>query len=125
MNLAFLWIQQTSRLNFLISQVAEQICSYNLPSLLTEYEGVALKNIQGNLRFDSVDPIDSNGTQNIRFDLKVKDEEFSNGKLEFEFHPDGMKSLGDLQIKALGGTITLNQIEVGNDISNLQVKDYC
>ena len=89
---------------------------------LTESEGVVFKNIQGKLRFDSVDPIDSNGTQNIRFDLKVKDKEFTDGKLEFELHPDGMKSLGDLQIKALGGTITLNQIEVGNDISNLQVK---
>jgi hypothetical protein len=87
-----------------------------------DHEEIIVKNILGNLRFNSLDPIDSNGSQNIRFDLQVGEEEITDAKLEFEFFPDGVKTLGDINMQALGGSIRLPKVKISDDLSTLEVK---
>jgi hypothetical protein len=87
-----------------------------------DYEDFLVKNIQANIKLNSLDPLDSNGTQSIRFDLHAGDQVLENGEIRFELLPSGEKRIETVELRAFGGLVTLEETKIGDDLENLELR---
>ncbi|MEK9772982.1 MAG: YdbH domain-containing protein [Opitutae bacterium] len=86
-----------------------------------EYEDFICKNIQGYIKMNTLDPLDSNGTQSIRFDFHAAEQVLQDGEIRFELLPSGEKIIETIELQALGGIIALERTMIGDDLENLQL----
>jgi hypothetical protein len=87
-----------------------------------DFSDLALKKIQGNIKFNSLDPLDTNGSQSVRFDLHAGEQVLESGQIKFEIFPSGEKVIKELEIHALGGTLALEETKLIEGFENFELK---
>ncbi len=85
-------------------------------------EDLHLANLVANLQFNSLDPIETNGTQTLTFDLRAADHELKNGRIEFGLLPTGEKIIEQARIEIFGGEILLDRVVIEDLLEDLQLK---
>ena len=80
-----------------------------------DFSDLALKKIQGNIKFNSLDPLDTNGSQSVRFDLNAGEQVLESGQIKFEVLPNGEQVIKELEIHAFGGTLALEETKLIED----------
>lgn len=80
------------------------------------------KNICGNLKFSQLDPLETNGTQSLSFDLDTSGREFPNGKVDFAVLPNGDKVINSAEIDLLGGTVVMDKVVIGEVMDGTELK---
>ena len=81
-----------------------------------QYDDFTVKNIIGNIKLNSLDPIESNGTQSIRFDLRAGEQLLKNGEVSFDLLPSGEKIIDLLELHAFDGVIFLEKTKIGRKL---------
>ena len=89
---------------------------------LTDYEDFTVKNIQANIKLNSLDPLETNGSQKIRFDLHAGEQVLPDGEIRFELLNSGEKFLDTIELQAFGGRIATEKIMIEEDFENLQFR---
>ena len=86
-----------------------------------QYDDFSIHDINGHVKFNSLDPLDSNGTQNIRFDLHAGEQILKNGEIRFDLLSSGEKIIELLELHALGGVIALEETKIGETLDDLKL----
>lgn len=86
-----------------------------------DYQDFSFKNIQGNIKLNSLDPLDSNGSQSIRFDLYTGEQVLENGVLRCKILPTGEKIIESLDLNVFGGLISLGKTQIDEDFGDLEL----
>ena len=68
-----------------------------------------------------MEPLDSNGTQSIRFDLHAGEQILKNGEIRFDLLSSGEKIIELLELHALGGVIALEETKIGETLDDLKL----
>lgn len=89
-----------------------------------KHEDFACKNIQGYIKMNSLDPLDSNGTQSIRFDFHAGEQVLEDGEVRFELLPNGDKIIETVELQAFGGLIALEKTKIGENLEDLQLRAF-
>ena len=87
-----------------------------------DFSGLALKKIQGNIKFNSLDPLDTNGSQSVRFDLHAGEQVLESGQIKFEVLPNGEQVIKELEIHAFGGTLALEETKLIEGFEDFELK---
>ncbi|MDC0363614.1 YdbH domain-containing protein [Opitutales bacterium] len=87
-----------------------------------DFSGLALKKIQGNIKFNSLDPLDTNGSQRVRFDLHAGEQVLESGQIKFEVLPNGEQVIKELEIHAFGGTLALEETKLIEGFEDFELK---
>ena len=87
-----------------------------------DFSGLALKKIQGNIKFNSLDPLDTNGSQSVRFDLNAGEQVLESGQIKFEVLPNGEQVIKELEIHAFGGTLALEETKLIEGFEDFELK---
>ncbi len=87
----------------------------------SEPEDFSFRNITGNIKFNSIDPLDSNGTQSIRFDLHAGEQVLQGGEIRFELLPTGEKIIETVEIPAFGGLVSLEETRIDESFDDLSL----
>ena len=113
-NLAIEWVQgNTGALS--VSLMDSQIEMFDGDTYL-------LKNLGGNLKFSSLDPLETNGTQSLTFDIEVSGREFQNGKVLFEVLPTGVKVIDLAEIEVFGGVVALDRTVLSEAEDSMELR---
>ncbi len=86
-----------------------------------DFEDFTVKNIIGNIKLNSLDPIESNGTQSIRFDLRAGEELLKNGEVSFDLLPTGEKIIETIELYAFDGQIFLEKTKIEESLDGLEL----
>ena len=89
-----------------------------------KHDDFAYKNIQGYIKMNSLDPLDSNGTQSIRFDFHAGEQVLEDGEVRFELLPNGDKIIETVELQAFGGLIALEKTKIGENLEDLQLRAF-
>ncbi len=77
-------------------------------SLALPEQGISVTGLEGEIEFNSLDPIETNGTQTILFEsLEVDGYEMKNGSFSFEILPDGTFLIAKGSAELFGGRLGL------------------
>jgi len=87
-----------------------------------DFSDLALKKIQGNIKFNSLDPLDTNGSQSVRFDLNAGEQVLESGQIKFEVLPNGEQVIKELEIHAFGGTLALEETKLIEGFEDFELK---
>ena len=87
-----------------------------------DFSDLALKKIQGNIKFNSLDPLDTNGSQSVRFDLHAGEQVLESGQIKFEVLPNGEQVIKELEIHAFGGTLALEETKLIEGFEDFELK---
>jgi len=87
-----------------------------------DFSDISLKKIQGNIKFNSLDPLDTNGSQSIRFDLHAGEQVLESGQIKFEVFPSGEKVIKEVEIHAFGGTLALEETKLIEGFEDFELK---
>ena len=87
-----------------------------------DFSDLALKKIQGNIKFNSLDPLDTNGSQSVRFDLHAGEQVLESGQIKFEVLPNGEQVIKELEIHAFGGTLALEETKLIEGFEDVELK---
>ena len=87
-----------------------------------DFSGLAIKKIQGNIKFNSLDPLDTNGSQSVRFDLNAGEQVLESGQIKFEVLPNGEQVIKELEIHAFGGTLALEETKLIEGFEDFELK---
>ena len=87
-----------------------------------DFSDLSLKNIHGNIKFNNLDPLDTNGSQSVRFDLHAGEQVLESGQIKFEVFPSGEKVIKELEIHAFGGTLALEETKLIEGFENFELK---
>ena len=87
-----------------------------------DFSGLAIKKIQGNIKFNSLDPLDTNGSQSVRFDLHAGEQVLESGQIKFEVLPNGEQVIKELEIHAFGGTLALEETKLIEGFEDFELK---
>ena len=87
-----------------------------------DFSDLFVKKIQGNIKFNGLDPLDTNGSQSIRFDLHAGEQVLESGQIKFEVFPSGEKVIKELEIHALGGTLALEETKLIEGFEDFELK---
>ena len=87
-----------------------------------DFSDLALKKIQGNIKFNSLDPLDTNGSQSVRFDLNAGEQVLESGQIKFEVLPNGEQVIKELEIYAFGGTLALEETKLIEGFEDFELK---
>ncbi len=85
-------------------------------------EEVKISNIRTSLEFASVDPVETNGTQSIQFEIEAGDHVFEDGIIRFELLSTGEKVFKEGALRAFGGSLKLDEFLYDGDLTDLKVK---
>ena len=132
---------ELSELNLLVNDFQFSLCPANLIMEIPEssqgrldlsfldaelkfddFSGLALKKIQGNIKFNSLDPLDTNGSQSVRFDLNAGEQVLESGQIKFEVLPNGEQVIKELEIHAFGGTLALEETKLIEGFEDFELK---
>ena len=89
---------------------------------LADYKDFTIKEIMGNIRLNALDPLESNGTQSIRFDLHAGEHVLEEGEIRFDLLSTGEKIIQTVELRAFGGLISLEETMIGDNLDNLQLR---
>ena len=89
---------------------------------LADYKDFTIKEIMGNIRLNALDPLESNGTQSIRFDLHAGEHVLEEGEIRFDLLSTGEKIIQTVELCAFGGLISLEETIIGDNLDNLQLR---
>ena len=76
----------------------------------------------GSIKLNALDPIESNGTQRIRFDLHAGEQILQDGEIRFDLLSTGEKIIQSVKLHAFGGLIALDETKVGENLDNLELR---
>ena len=88
---------------------------------LNNGEDYLLKNISGNLKFSSLDPLETNGSQKMSFDLEGAGNIFPGGEISFEVLQSGEKVLNFAKIGAFGGSFSVGRLVTGETFDEMEI----
>lgn len=80
---------------------------------------LSLAKIQGNLAIESFDPLETNGTQVIRFELFSGEREFKDGEFRFSVLSSGEVKIEQVRIDAFGGVVFVRETILGDGSESL------
>jgi len=80
------------------------------------------KKIRGNLKFSQLDPLETNGSQSLSFDLDTFGREFPNGKVGFAVLPNGDKVIDSAEIELFGGAVMMDRVVVGEVMDGTELR---
>ena len=86
-----------------------------------DYKDFAIKEIIGSVKLNTLDPLESNGTQSIRFDLHAGEQTLQDGEIRFDLLSTGEKIIQTVELHAFGGLIALDETKVGENLDNLEL----
>ena len=86
-----------------------------------QYDDFSIHGINGHVKLNSLEPLDSNGTQSIRFDLHAGEQILKNGEIRFDLLSSGEKIIELLELHALGGVISLEETKIGESLDDLKL----
>ena len=86
-----------------------------------QYDDFSVRDINGHVKLNSLDPLDSNGTQSILFDLHAGEQILKDGEVRFDLLSSGDKIIEFLEIHALGGVVTLEETKIGETTNDLEL----
>ena len=89
---------------------------------LSEFEDVKISKIRTNLEFVSLDPIETNGTQSIQFQIEAGEHLFEGGLVRFELLSTGEKIFEEGVLHTFGGKLKLNDFLYDGDLNDLKIK---
>jgi hypothetical protein len=88
---------------------------------LHDGEDYLLENINGNLKFSSLDPLETNGSQKISFDMEGAGRRFPGGEISFEVLQSGEKVLNSAEIGAFGGSFSIGSLVMGEAFDEMEI----
>jgi len=86
-----------------------------------DYEDFSIRNIQGNIKLNTLDPLESNGSQNIRFDLHAGEQVLEDGWIRFNLLPSGKRMIQAVELKAFDGLLSLKEISLDESLEELEL----
>jgi len=86
-----------------------------------QYDDFSIHDINGHVKLNSLDPLDSNGTQSIRFDLHAGEQILKNGEIRFDLLSSGEKIIELLELHVLGGVIAVEETKIGETLDDLKL----
>jgi hypothetical protein len=87
-----------------------------------DYEDFSIRNLQGNVKLNNIDPLESNGSQQIRFDFHAGEQVLEDGKINFNLLPTGEKMIHTVEINAFGGLLSLEETTLEDNFDNFELK---
>ena len=87
-----------------------------------DYEDFSIRNLQGNVKLNNIDPLESNGSQQIRFDFHAGEQVLEDGKINFNLLPTGEKMIHTVEINAFGGLLSLEETTLEDNLDNFELK---
>jgi hypothetical protein len=86
-----------------------------------QYDDFSVRDINGHVKLNSLDPLESNGTQSIRFDLYAGEQVLKDGEIRFDLLSSGEKIIEFLELHALGGVVTLEETKMGETLDDMKL----
>jgi hypothetical protein len=87
-----------------------------------DYEDFSVRNLQANIKLNAIDPLESNGTQQIRFDFHAGEQVLEDGKIDFNLLPTGEKIIHCLELKAFGGLLSVEETSLEDNLDHFELK---
>ena len=81
-----------------------------------------MRNLQANIKLNTIDPLESNGTQQIRFDFHAGEQVLEDGKIDFNLLPTGEKIINSLELKAFGGLLSVEETSLEDNLDHFELK---
>ena len=88
----------------------------------SEFEDIKISKIRTNLELASLDPIETNGTQSVQFQIEAGEQLFEDGLVRFELLPSGEKVFEEGMLRAFGGKLKLGDFLYDGDLNDLKIK---
>jgi len=88
----------------------------------SDQEDLEVVNLRTNLEFASLDPLETNSTQTIQFDIHAGEQKFEGGLVRFEVFPSGEKIIHEGRIGIFGGELKLDEFSLEDDLEGLKIK---
>ncbi len=88
----------------------------------SDQEDLEVVNLRTNLEFASLDPLETNSTQAIQFDIHSGEQKFESGLVRFEILPTGEKIIHEGRIGIFGGELKLDEFSLEDDLEDLKIK---
>ena len=85
-------------------------------------EDLEVVNLRTNLEFASLDPLETNSTQAIQFDIHAGEQKFEGGLVRFEVLPSGEKIIHEGRLGIFGGELKLDEFSLEEDLEDLKIK---
>jgi hypothetical protein len=86
-----------------------------------QYDDFSVRDINGHVKLNSLDPLESNGTQSIRFDLHAAEQVLKDGEIRFDLLSSGEKIIEFLELHALGGVVVLEETKISETLDDLKL----
>ena len=87
-----------------------------------DYEDFSVRNLQASIKLNAIDPLESNGTQQIRFDFHAGEQVLEDGKIDFNLLPTGEKIIKSLELKAFGGLLSVEETSLEDNLDHFELK---
>ena len=87
-----------------------------------DYEDFSIRSLQGNVKLNNIDPLESNGSQQIRFDFRAGEQVLKGGKINFNLLSTGEKMIHTVEINAFGGLLSLEETTLEDNLDNFELK---
>jgi len=88
----------------------------------SDQEDLEVVNLRTNLEFASLDPLETNSTQTIQFDIHAGEQKFEGGLVRFEVFPSGEKIIHEGRLGIFGGELKLDEFSLEDDLEGLKIK---
>jgi hypothetical protein len=87
-----------------------------------DYEDFSIRNLQANIKLNTIDPLESNGTQQVRFDFYAGEQVLEDGKIDFNLLPSGEKVVHSFQLNAFGGLLSVDETYLEDSLDHFELK---
>ena len=87
-----------------------------------DYEDFSIRNLQANIKLNTIDPLESNGTQQMRFDFYAGEQVLEDGKIDFNLLPSGEKVVHSFQLNAFGGLLSVDETYLEDSLDHFELK---
>jgi len=88
----------------------------------SDQEDLEVVNLRTNLELASLNPLETNSSQSIQFDIHAGEQKFEGGLVRFEVLPTGEKIIHEGRIGIFGGELKLDEFSLEDDLENLKIK---
>jgi len=88
----------------------------------SDQEEFEVVNLRTNLEFASLDPLETNSTQAIQFDIHSGEQKFEGGLVRFEALSSGEKIIHEGRLGIFGGELKLDEFSLEDDLEDLKIK---